>query len=746
MSKYFNYDPEKSELTIFNLLEGRNKPIFTININDITIPLNIVHIKKDGAIDTFIKNATAKWDSSGMISNFSADMQNTYKLRKDKTNNTRTIKLSSESLKLFKSKIETTLKSIDTSIRYTEAELTACITYVNDRAAIGALFGLSENNIYKAQLLDLLEAITMLIEDKSKAVYVAESGRLKDILISSMIGTLSLRTPSKPQQNQYKLSALKAQSNDKDAEYTKEYIAFRDLFHSHIPSVRNTIEIVKFVSEPAKHKDIVVNLDVLMPELEANLKTFVTNFSTQFARGQTSSGGLMNGRINHIASVWLEFNDIKCKLMLLGHTEKEAVDIIVTKGLNNKDFNHHPKFHSNYVFTSDTCAITKQLMLDLFLIPVRFMGFKEPVKAAHYFISQVSNKNIRRFNYDEHADNWYEQELQENEYYNQSMQSHNKSALEYLSPRSLSTENIKVFDKEKLYEPVPFLGVEVEVERNDGCKEAITEDVLRLVGHDYIILKTDGSLRGHKPFEIVTVPATLAYHKEKWKSFMSKENAGIKQQLRSYASGNCGMHVHVSRESFTGLHLAKFLRFINSTENHAFITRLAGRGDGQYTRYTHHGEAKHLKAQLSSLSRYAAQGVNGGANGHYDAVSTSSRHGTIEVRIFRGNLAKSHFYKNIEFVHALWTYTKNCSMRELDYKDFIFWLFKDNCKLYNHLQDWLIAAGYNVSNRNVDTEIVKKEIKKVQLIVNKKYNTTSEGNLRTSKNSTLTKSELLANY
>jgi len=101
------------------------------------------------------------------------------------------------------------------------------------------------------------------------------------------------------------------------------------------------------------------------------------------------------------------------------------------------------------------------------------------------------------------------------------------------------------------------------------------------------------------------------------------------------------------------------------------------------------------------------------------------------VRIFRGNLGKTQFLKNLEFVHAVWAYTRIAGMNEIGYKDFLFWLFKNNEKTYSNLCKWLAAVGLTVSNPVVKRDLPELEkikikdkakvIKKVQTNINKKY-------------------------
>jgi hypothetical protein len=424
-------------------------------------------------------------------------------------------------------------------------------------------------------------------------------------------------------------------------------------------SINQDIIITKLKIEPVN--TVSINIDTIYPDLQDNLTNYA---SLHAAYMPVRDKKTLANTLLHVGSmfnnIWEAFNKIKCGLMFNGYTELNAVKYIIDNGLKSTYNNH-----------------------------------------ANYYYREIK--------------------IKDSAFYLHSVYNHTRNALEYLTPKASRFDNTTVFDDVRVYNPIPYMGVELEVERKVDekdyiqCPETITESVLDALGRDFVILKADGSLRDYRPFEIVTVPATLQAHKDNWAKFMNDNK--LKGYLSSYSNGHCGMHVHISRAAFTGLHLAKFMRFINLPTNGGFITQLAQRKSG-YAKFTNYDNNDKLAITHHANAMY------GGLNSHYDAVNTANRD-TIEVRIFRGNLAKSHFFKNLEFVHALWAYTKDCSMKQLTYTDFIFWLFKDNCKLYTNLHQWLIAAGYNVSNKNDATKDEKQAINKVRLVVNKKFNTKS---------------------
>lgn len=292
------------------------------------------------------------------------------------------------------------------------------------------------------------------------------------------------------------------------------------------------------------------------------------------------------------------------------------------------------------------------------------------------------------------------------------------------------------------YAPV-FLGIELEVEKKDKTPKKIEHMVAADLGMDYVILKHDGSLQDG--FEIVTAPATLRFHLQAWEKFW--DNSG--KLLQSWASGRCGMHVHVSRKSFTPMHLAKFNTFLNNFENRDFVTTIAGR-NSTYSKFYEDKEfhiksklvstitdlykeiqhAKLIKAnevkikeledklakvrtQLKNTSHGNIEGMLSNITNNtpkYSALNLSKPN-TVEVRIFRGNVCKIGMLKNLELVAAAVEFTRDATFLtrplnadeiaerklkrkentdySLHYTYFLDWLEKDTTGNYSNLKMWL---------------------------------------------------------
>jgi hypothetical protein len=202
-----------------------------------------------------------------------------------------------------------------------------------------------------------------------------------------------------------------------------------------------------------------------------------------------------------------------------------------------------------------------------------------------------------------------------------------------------------------------YFGIELEVEQTDydlGVSEGvdIILDTYNLGNRIY--LKEDGSLENG--FEIVTHPHSLD-------EFQKSVNWGFLSELsnsnfRSWDTGTCGFHVHISRSAFDDdNHLIRFTKLIYDNKN--AVRTLAGRSS-DYARFN-----DSAKEGGAGLIRKIKNGVT--SDGHFGAVSTQTYdEKTVEVRVFRGSLRKERVLANIEFCHAVVEHTRNMKISPKD--------------------------------------------------------------------------------
>lgn len=594
------------------------------------------------------------------------------------------------------------------------------------------LYNLFEYITRQETYFSLIDSLGALKEGKADVLHVAESFFLRDALYWVIDQYRHNREDTTVEH--YKLNALNTKRPDFKQYCQAKWEKFSPIYDTRDPRPTYTIAFT-MESEQVSRTNLVPSIETMYPKFEKDCSNLAERLNGFYLRAGGASFDNEQLRTN-----FESFNLIKGQLMFFGLSEEEATRKIMDKSFTSVKDKSGKRSKET---TTGVCAITKQLIPSVFIVPLQTIkGEIQQVNA--YYLNSI-NRYVHKYVLPKGGDTWIENALDSGQNYVADVLPYNTNALWRLTPRSCITENVKVFDKDKVYAPVPYLGIELEVERNTDCPQYITQNVYDSLGRDFIIMKQDSSLGGKLPFEIVTCPATLAYHKERWHNFMN--NMELKKNLLSYKNGTCGMHVHISRDSFTGLHLAKFLHFFNKPENLHFLERLAGRGN------SHHAIVDKATGTVSQdiVKRSKIIKRAPSRNEHHNNVNTGNK-STIEVRIFRGNLAKGHFFKNLEFVHALWLYTKDAAFGELDYKYFIMWLFKSNSsKIYGNLMQWLIASSLNVSNKNFekgesDVESKKKEIKSLQLVINRKYNTKETDVLRKiGKDKVITKSELVAN-
>lgn len=236
---------------------------------------------------------------------------------------------------------------------------------------------------------------------------------------------------------------------------------------------------------------------------------------------------------------------------------------------------------------------------------------------------------------------------------------------------------------EALPENPLWLGVELEVEPNQNN---VVSDYIKRAHKEvgsFAILKKDGTL-SHAGFEIVSVPGTLRWHRGVWGPFF-KEAAPF---LSSWTDGHCGMHVHIDRAALSAMTVGKLYRFLNDRANSGLLYKIAGRGNGEYHTYS----PSHMRI---------SEGFKIEASSHYDVLSRSATNSiydmstTLELRMFRGNVAKAGFFKNLEFTAAICEFVQEVSINNLTSSGFINWFgIPGNHGRFEMLTKWMRTHGF----------------------------------------------------
>lgn len=238
------------------------------------------------------------------------------------------------------------------------------------------------------------------------------------------------------------------------------------------------------------------------------------------------------------------------------------------------------------------------------------------------------------------------------------------------------------------------LGIELEMAPGRASRYDAIEDVRNQLGHDYCIIKDDGSISGVNGFEVVTAPRGLKEHITRFKAW------DVNKAYRAWDVEKCGTHVHIDSHAFTELTLGKFLMFINANNNADFIRNIAGRHplkDSQAREYCANEEQGILENPKQAIlgktaQRYYMVNLNNLAYDEskrlgFKRTYTEGKYNTIELRIFRATLKKERLLAQIEFTHASVHFCRNASFRELNGTEFVAWLKTTN-NAYPHLSDW----------------------------------------------------------
>ena len=206
-----------------------------------------------------------------------------------------------------------------------------------------------------------------------------------------------------------------------------------------------------------------------------------------------------------------------------------------------------------------------------------------------------------------------------------------------------------------------FFGFELEIERGENCgldRLEIAEQINQLMHGcgmlDLLYFKWDSSLTDG--FEVISHPMSYAFFKKHRNVFKRLLKMLRNYGVVSYKSGNCGLHIHLGRQAFTHSHFLKFQNFWNVEKNHSMLIKLSQRKYFGYCNLTNRG-----KAELVSMSKMKNEGYSSERS---VALNCTNRK-TIEVRIFRGTLNTTSFFKAFESVFAIFDYTKKMSFHSL---------------------------------------------------------------------------------
>lgn len=271
-----------------------------------------------------------------------------------------------------------------------------------------------------------------------------------------------------------------------------------------------------------------------------------------------------------------------------------------------------------------------------------------------------------------------------------------------------------------------FMGLELEMCTRTPSHDEVSSLISTIANSpfgDTCLIKADSST-GSYGFEIVTIPGTLAYLKQ----MITDHLLTPEICKRMMPSTSCGIHIHIGKEAFTKLSFGKFISFINSKKNSAFVREMAGRQENHYCqawdipRILGKGGKKSDNSCAVAAHVLRSMGVDhkikddswqNRSTGNFTrgAVHVGKK-ATIEVRIFKSSQQLVNVLRKLEFVHSLVKFSNSgVSIQNIDVEHYIkFVMDKQNSSEYPNLINWLGSHDYLDKKEKVIPSTKKKSV------------------------------------
>lgn len=216
---------------------------------------------------------------------------------------------------------------------------------------------------------------------------------------------------------------------------------------------------------------------------------------------------------------------------------------------------------------------------------------------------------------------------------------YHKNPIDFIKRKSSNDK-----DNEKL-----FLGVELEISNNSSSylKEASSFVADNL----YCRIESDSSIPNYG-FEIISDPMTL----NKWHERKNKINQVFNELINNgfishnASGGNCGLHIHASREAL-GDTEAEQENTINNiiliTENFKKeLQQFSRRKDYSWCHFFNDDTEENKETNIEKIKEEK------GSKSRYQVINTKNRH-TIELRLNRGTLKTNTFFASIQLFYNI---------------------------------------------------------------------------------------------
>jgi hypothetical protein len=154
----------------------------------------------------------------------------------------------------------------------------------------------------------------------------------------------------------------------------------------------------------------------------------------------------------------------------------------------------------------------------------------------------------------------------------------------------------------------------------------------------------------------------------------------LPDKIKNEGDDSAGCHVHMTKDAFTSLHMYKFINFL--TENQGLLAPILKRKVG----WTSPVNGKMYCEPLPVTSKQAALTRNGDRKYWWINLKNAA---TIEIRIFQACKTSNELREIVQFLDALYYYTKDASVSLISFTGFLDTL---GAKEYRH-----VAGVFNVS-------------------------------------------------
>lgn len=223
---------------------------------------------------------------------------------------------------------------------------------------------------------------------------------------------------------------------------------------------------------------------------------------------------------------------------------------------------------------------------------------------------------------------------------------HHTSGMTFWFDDGSSKEKYELNDDEK---HLLYLGIELECDGNDSRAD-LADDIIDEFGYGRVECKKDGSL-GYEGLEIVGQPMTpsCCLTSGMWERIagLVRMHGGV-----SYDSGNCGLHIHGSRNFFKNHDAVYRLdRIFHRFERQ--LVKFARRRDSQmhWCRINDDSELLEIK-DIEERKEAWRKKKNYGYESRYQAVNDKNEN-TVEIRLWRGSLNVETIRATIEMTAGL---------------------------------------------------------------------------------------------